>query len=303
MSRLNYHHLYYFWQVAKAGKLTQTAQKLHLSQSALSSQIKQLEERLGLTLFERRGRRLHLTQVGGQVFTYAQDIFKKGEELEQVIQHGFTSPAQLLRIGILATMSRNFVKQFIAPLGKKPNLSYILHSYDQASLLNALANHQLDVALTNIEVRGTHTELWQSQLLDRQPIAVVGPPTLDLPNTLTSAYFEQPWVLPLEQNPIRAAFDRLCAYHQFVPNIIAQSDDMAMLRLLARDNQAMAVLPEVVVQDELSSHRLACYLNLPQCFENFYGITMQRRFPNELVFELIEKCVGVNTSASSHLYP
>lgn len=61
MRNLNFHHLYYFWVVAKEGHLTRAAQQLHVAQSALSSQIRQLEEQLGNPLFKRDGRTLRLT--------------------------------------------------------------------------------------------------------------------------------------------------------------------------------------------------------------------------------------------------
>ena len=100
MSRLNYHHLYYFWQVATNGNLTQVAHKLHVSQSALSNQIRQLEDSMGSPLFERRGRKLLLTERGQRVLAYAQDIFSKGEELESLIRRGIAPEYQHLRIGV-----------------------------------------------------------------------------------------------------------------------------------------------------------------------------------------------------------
>ena len=87
MSRLNYHHLYYFWRVATLGNLTEAARQLHVSQSALSSQIRQLEDSMETQLFERRGKRLFLTATGQRVLGYANDIFSRGEELESLVRH------------------------------------------------------------------------------------------------------------------------------------------------------------------------------------------------------------------------
>ena len=113
MGRLNYHHLYYFWQVARGVNLTETAQRLHVSQSALSAQIKQLEQSMQVQLFQRQGRRLVLTDSGYQTLKYAEDIFSRGEELEQLLLNGMQSQYSPLRIGTLATMSRNFIESFI----------------------------------------------------------------------------------------------------------------------------------------------------------------------------------------------
>lgn len=289
MNRINYHHLYYFWQVAKVGKLNQAAESLFVSQSALSMQIKQLEERLQIKLFEKKGRQLQLTKSGKHVFAYAQDIFKKGEELEFQIENGFSEQPQNIRIGMLSTMSRNFVEQFVAPLRNKIGVKYMIHAMSQTQLLNALNDRQLDVGLTNLDVKGTDKQLWQSQLIARQPISIVGPNGLILADEFNKHYLDYPWVLPLEGNPIRESFDRYCAMYQKSPSVIAQTDDMAMLRLLARDNSALTVLPEVVVKDELLSGSLVRYVLLPQSFENFFAVTVKSSSTNQAIHQLIEE--------------
>ena len=277
MSRLNYHHLYYFWQVAKQGNLTQTAQKLHISQSALSSQIKQLEQSMGVDLFVRKGRALILTESGYHALSYAEEIFRNGEELETLLTSGKTLPGATIRIGILSTISRNFIEQFIQPLINQNDCRYVLQSMSQTGLLNALAELQLDVALTNIPVRGSNKQNWQSRVLARQAVAIIGPPDLDLKEELGASYRNRQWVLPYGENPLRAAFDAYAAQFQLQPNIIAESDDMAMLRLLTRDTGALAVMPEVVVKDELDHGTLKRYLLLPNVYENYYALTVKRR--------------------------
>ncbi|MDP4945742.1 LysR family transcriptional regulator [Alishewanella sp. SMS8] len=275
MSRLNYHHLYYFWQVARGGNLTETAQRLHISQSALSAQIKQFEQSMQVQLFSRQGRRLVLTDSGYQTLKYAEDIFSRGEELEQLLLKGMQPQHNPLRIGTLATMSRNFIESFIAPLLLSSNVRYSLFSMNQTALLNALAAHQLDLVLSNIAVQGTDNQLWQCRLLARQPVAVIGPPGKALPENL-AAYQQQRWVLPPVHSPIRTAFDALAAQYQLQPDVVAEADDMAMLRLLTRDSGALSVIPEVVVKDELKNGSLEKYLMLPEVYENFYFITTHR---------------------------
>jgi LysR family transcriptional activator of nhaA len=287
MSRLNYHHLYYFWHVVKQGNLTQAANNLHVSQSALSLQIKQLEHALNVTLFTRTGRSLVLTDVGRQTFSYAEEIFKKGEELESLLTLGIQPEQAVIRIGMLSTMSRNFIESFIAPILHKPNIKYIVYARGQTNLLNALADHQLDLALTNIEVRGTNKQIWQCQLLARQPIAIIGPPGLGLEGEISAQYQHQRWVLPVNESPIRSAFDGFCAQYQLRPHIVAEADDMAMLRLLARDTGALAVMPRVVVKDELKRGELWEYLVLPNIFENFYAVSVKRHITNPQITELL----------------
>lgn len=287
MSRLNYHHLNYFWQVAKVGNLTKTAEMLHVSQSALSSQIKQLEESIGSQLFTRENRKLVLTDVGKTTFSYAESIFKLGNELENILNHGAQTEHQTLSIGMLSTMSRNFVEAFIAPLMNNPKVKLVISARGQANLLNELANHELDLILTNIEVRGSTKQSWQCQLLTKQPICVIGHPGLSLTQDFNQAYQDVDWILPLSNTPIRAAFDGLCAQYQFQPSIIGEADDMAMLRLLTRDTKAVAVMPSVVVKDEVANGNLKVYATLPNIYENFYVVTVQKHMSNKLVTELI----------------
>lgn len=290
MSRLNYHHLYYFWQVATHGNLTQVAKSLHVSQSALSSQIKQLEESMGADLFERRGRKLLLTDAGQQVLAYAQDIFSKGEELESLMKRGVEPEYQHIRIGILSTMSRNFIEGFIKPmlLDEQQTLRFSLHSRGMSNLLNGLAKHEFDLILTNTQVIHTQNDSapWLSQLIDRQPLAIVGPKSKTLTSTFPDGYEDFRWILPGEKSEIRRSFDSFCSQYQFKPNILAETDDMAMMRLLTRDSGALAVLPEVVVRDEIKQGLLSTYMPLPNIYENFYGITVKRQFTASWVKKL-----------------
>ncbi|RUO62194.1 LysR family transcriptional regulator [Pseudidiomarina insulisalsae] len=292
MTRLNYHHLYYFWRVAKQGNLTATAEKLAISQSALSSQINQLEHSIGQPLFAREGRTLVLTELGHTVLNYAEDIFQRGEELQQLLKRGVTTLPSL-RIGMLSSMSRNFIESFIEPLlsnaARDAGASFRLLARPQPELLDLLAQHQIDVVLTNREVSVSDDVAWQSQLLSRQPLSVIAPASrTDLPDHISPAYRAQQWVVPGSASPLRTAFEGFCTQHQLEPDIIAEVDDMAMLRLLARDSGALAAMPAVVVRDELRSGILSKRFELPNAFENFYAVTLSRKFQHPLLPELLQ---------------
>lgn len=289
MSRLNYHHLYYFWRVATEGKLTKVAAELHVSQSALSSQIRQLEEKLGLQLFDRRGRALELTDVGREVLAYATDIFSKGEELEARLKQGMDQEHQVLRIGMLTTLSRNFVDGLLGPWLSDPAISFQVHSDNLDNLLDGLVRHQLDVAFTNADVRGSDQQVWQSQLLARQPISVVGPPERQPKGEFPDGYEDARWVLPSRDHAIRRSFEAFCTRWQYTAAVDAEANDMAMLRLLARDSRGFAVLPPVVVRDEIRNGLLVEYMRLPSAYENFFAITVKRSFPTPLLTAILEK--------------
>jgi len=158
--------------------------------------------------------------------------------------------------------------------------------------LDGLSRHQLDVALTNSNVQGSEEQVWQSQLLARQPVSIVGPPTLRPAGEFPRGYDDVRWVLPDAHSEIRSAFEAFCTLRQFEPDVQAEADDMAMLRLLARDSGALAVLPTVVVRDEIEQGVLVEYLNLPNVFQSFYAITIRRSFVSEVLQDLLRRFSG-----------
>jgi LysR family transcriptional regulator, transcriptional activator of nhaA len=301
MSRLNYHHLYYFWKVATLGHLTQAAEALHVSQSALSAQIRQFEHTMGVELFTRSGRRLMLTDTGRQVLRYAQDIFRTGEELESILLRGASQHTQQLAIGVLTNLSRNFTERFIQPLLANEQVSLSLVTGDMNRLLEGLSRHELDLALTNRAVVSdsnvsplaessiTAGPSWQSQLVARQQLAIVGPGGQAPKKPFPHGYGKVTWVLPGRGSAIRSAFESLCATWQYQPVVRAEADDMAMLRLLARDSGSLAVLPPVVVKDEIEQGVLDQYQMLPQAYENFYAITIARKYVPEALLALLQQ--------------
>lgn len=290
MSRLNYHHLHYFWAVAKEGNLTRAALQLHVSQSALSTQIKQLEDQLGQALFTRQGRVLQLTEAGRVALTYADTIFETGNELTALLRDGQRLARQVLRIGGVATLSRNFQENFVKPLLKRNDVELVLQSGGLDELLTRLAVHNLDVVLSNRKVNADSHHPWRCRRIARQPVSLVGKPrakgkAFRFPQELA----EQPLLLPGRDSDIRAGFDVLCEQLGLRYQVLAEVDDMAMLRLLARDSGNVALLPTVVVQDELRSGKLQEYCVVPQLHENFYAITVQRHFEPPLLKTLLRR--------------
>lgn len=296
MPRLNYHHLFYFWRVATEGNLTKVAKDIHVSQSALSAQIRKLEDVFGTRLFRREGRGLTLTDAGRRVLEYANDIFARGEELESLLTQGIETDTQTLRIGMITTMSRNFIDALVTPLMTRPGLTINLSANTLDGLLDGLARHRLDVALTNSDIRGGDEQIWQSQLLARQPVSILGPWNCRPSGEFPDGYDELRWVVPSREHEVRRAFDGFCARWQFTPDIQAEANDMAMLRLLARDSGAVSVLPTVVVRDEIRLGLLEEFMVLPNVFEVFYAITVRRSFVPAVLADLLSSAQDLDES-------
>jgi len=288
MSFLNYHHLRYFRAIATEGNLTHAADLLRLSPSALSIQLGQLEESLGQKLFERRNKRLSLTEAGRIALDYANTIFRTGEEMIDALQHRASARRSILRVGAVATLSRNFQLEFLRPLLVRPDVEVVVRTGSLRELLGQLEAHTIDLVLSNLPVRRDAETGWHSHLLDEQEVSIVGRPRAKgkrfrFPGSLR----ETPIVLPSLDSNIRAAFDRLMDEAGIRPVIAAEVDDMAMLRLLARQDSGLAVLPPIVVKDELRAGLLVRAARLPGLVETFYAVTVSRRFPNPLLAPLL----------------
>lgn len=285
---LNYHHLRYFWAVAREGNLTRAAERLHVSQSALSIQIKQLEEQLGHPLFERRAKRLILTEAGRIALDHAETIFAAGETLVGRLRAGEQPLRQLVRVGALATLSRNFQLEFLMPLIGRQDVDLVLRSGTLASLLQSLEAHRLDVVLTNNVLPRDAGTPWVSHEIAHQPVSLVGHRDLERKGrSITELLNQESVVLPAIETSIRAGFDALVDRLGATPQIAAEIDDMAMLRLVAREHPGLAVVPPIVVKDELDSGVLVEIERLPDLRESFFAITLTRRFPNPLLEILI----------------
>lgn len=288
MSELNYHHLRYFRAVAHDGNLTRTAERLNLSQSALSIQIKQLEERLGHPLFERRGRQLYLTEAGRIALDHADTIFSAGQELVETLKEtGRTRRA--IRIGALATLSRNFQMEFLRPILGRSDVDMILRSGSTSELLGALEALNLDIVLLNQAPMADSVTPFIAQHVYQQRVSLVGRPSYGKPGAkLADLLGEHPVILPTLESGVRSQFEALVARLGITPQIAAEVDDMAMMRLLAREGAGLAVLPPIVVKGELEAGTLVEFDALPGMIENFYAVTIKRRFPNPLVVPLLD---------------
>jgi LysR family transcriptional activator of nhaA len=299
IEQLNFHHLFYFWRVAKAGHLTRAAEELHVSQSALSSQIRQLEERLGDALFERTGRRLVLTDTGQLALSYAENIFGLGQELLGRLQ-GRSAGMVRLRVGSVATLSRNYQENWIRPLLADPTVMLSLESGLLDDLLGRLLQHRLDVVLANDAVPADPDRPLHCRFLGRQAISIVGPAaawrgrTLRLPEDLDGLEI----ALPGPRHALRGQFDALCVAAGVTPRLRAEVDDMAMLRLVARDSGWLTVLPEVVVQDELRSGVLVTVGRSTRLQEHFYAITTLHRHRIERLEQLLASAPVAGSTAA-----
>ncbi len=304
MSRLNYHHLRYFWAIANSGSLTRAASQLHISQSALSAQLKALEDQLGHPLFDRVSKKLILTEAGRIALDYANTVFQAGDELVGTLRDRPRTSRQVLRVGALATLSRNFQLEFLRPMLGRNDIELVIRSGTMRELMQDLQAHTLDVVLANRAVQRDATTAWHNDLIAEEPVSLIGRPgrrgrKFRFPQDLKTT----PVLLPSLDSEMRIAFDRILADAGIRPIIEAEVDDMAMLRLLARESQGLTLVPPVVVQDELRAGVLKERFRLPQLRERFYAISQRRRFPNPALKILLTRAPLAHRTSARKLAP
>jgi LysR family transcriptional regulator, transcriptional activator of nhaA len=283
--KLNYHHLRYFREVAREGHLGRAAERLNVAQSALSVQIKQLEDRLGFVLFDRVGRSLMLTEAGRIALDHADRIFTTGDELLATLQQSGTVQTPL-RVGALSTLSRNFQLRFLRPLFATGPCPFTLKSGNLASLLDDLAHLALDVVLTTQVPESSADTRFAAQRIAEQPVRIHGRARQMRYASLAQMLAQEPVILPTDQ-VIRSGFENLVANFGLQPRIAALVDDMAMVRLLARDGVGLAIAPTVVVADEIASGLLETAPFDLGLSEPFFAVTVPRKLPHPALAGLL----------------
>lgn len=285
---LNYHHVLRFRSIARAGGMTRAARALRISASALSEQVRELEEWLGEPLFDRRGRGLVLTDAGRLALEHAEAIHQSGAELLDRFRRPGADTRRLLRIGAVGTLSKNLQFDFIEPLLERQDCRTSVEAGGFPDLLDRLRAHSLDVVLSHEPApSGGTPEVFNHLLGDVHAYLVGRMRRLDLSGGFPSFLKDVPLFLPSRRTPLRDDFDLLLAEAGVVPVVRAEVDDMALLRLLALSGKGLALASAVVVKREIKAAELRQVLPLPGLSVRFHAITVRRRLANPWLGEVI----------------
>jgi LysR family transcriptional activator of nhaA len=229
-----------------------------------------------------------LTEAGRIALDHAEEIFRAAEDLSASLKTT-GGRRHVLRVGALATLSRNFQIAFLKPIIGRDDIEVVLRSGSQEDLLRGLDALSLDVVLTNLVPARDASSPYLVQRIDEQPVSLIGSPSRLTAQRLKvhDILVRHPLVLPTPESSLRAGFDAMLERLKIIPRIAAEADDMAMLRLLARENVGVAVIPSIVVQDELVSGKLMELARLDEITEVFCAVTVKRRFPNPLLAKVL----------------
>jgi LysR family transcriptional activator of nhaA len=286
---LNYHHLRHFWMIARHRSMTKAAAKLKISQSTLSEQLAELEDWLGQSLFERRGRELHLTDAGRVALEHAETIFTTGHELMTRFRQSDQNRQRVLRIGAVGPLSKNLQFDFIQPILADTRTKVVIVAGALDELTRQLHEHKLDLVLSNIPLRADQENNVFNHLLGEVPVFLVGGKKLKVARPRFPQFLKDvPLFLPSRQSDVRADFDLMLANAGIEPFVHAEVDDMALLRLLALSGEGLALVSKIVVERELQSRKIKFMLRVPGLAEKYYALTMRKRFTNAWLAEIVE---------------
>jgi LysR family transcriptional regulator, transcriptional activator of nhaA len=295
---LNYHHLLYFWMVAREGGLAPAAAKLRLAQSTLSGQIHALEESLGEKLFERKGRRLVLTEMGRLVHAYGDDIFALGRELLDTVHGRPTGRPLRLLVGIADALPKMVARRLLVPAQQLAEPVYMVCREDRPErLLGELATHTLDVVLADAPVpAGTGIRAY-SHLLGECGVSffAAGPAADRLRRRFPASLDGAPFLMPTEQSAMRRGLEQWFSAQGIRPRIVAEIEDSALLKAFGQDGVGAFAGQTVIEREIARQYRVRPIGRTTDLRERYYAITVDRRIKHPAV-------VAITTTAREGLF-
>ena len=298
MEWLNYHHLLYFWVVAREGSIAKATKLLRLAQPTISGQIRVLEDALGQKLFQRAGRNLVLTDVGRTAYRYADEIFGLGRELLDVVKGRSTGRGMRFVVGVADAVPKLIAHRLLTPALALPDAVTIVCHEDHADpLLARLAVHDLDLVLSDAPIPAHVKVRGYNHLLGECSVSLFAAPRLarthqrGFPRSLDGA----PMLLPTEHTTLRRSLDGWLDGQGLRPRVVAEFEDSALLKVFGQAGHGLFPGPTVIEDEICRQYRVRVVGRLDSVREKFYAISVERRLKHPAV-------VAITETARSHLF-
>jgi len=289
MESVNYHHLLYFWVVAREGGLVPAGRVLRLSHPTLSAQIHALEDQLGEKLFAKVGRKLAMTEMGRVVFRYADEIFTLGREMVDTVKGRATGQPLRLRVGVVDVVPKLIVRRLLQPALSLPEpVKLICYENSYEKLLADLALHMLDIVIADSPVPSGSSVRVFNHLLGETTVSFFAASPLaenykrGFPKSLDGA----PMLLPLENSSLRRALNQWFDRHGVKPRVVAEFEDSALLKVFGADGVGLFVAPSVVEKQLSQQYGVSVIGCAPEVRERFYAVSVERRLKHPAVIAI-----------------
>lgn len=277
---INYKHLQYFWRVARAGGLAKASDEAHVTPQTISEQLHELEAALGTQLFERRGRRLELTESGQLAFDYAERIFSLGAEAEAVLRGSGTAHTLHFRIGIADVVPKAVAYRLVEPamrIGRPVHLT--AREWKLDGLLAELAVHRLDMVIADTPtppdtgVRAFNHRLGETGVCFMAEPTLAARLTADFPQSL----HHTPMLMPGQDTSLYGRLVRWFERHRVVPELVAEFDDAALMKAFGRAGLGVFASPAVLAQEISQQYGVVRIGSTDEVRQEFFAISVQRR--------------------------
>lgn len=296
MESLNFSHLRYFWMVAREGTIAAACERLYLTQSTVSTQIRALEKHLGTRLFQRVGRNLVLTETGQAVYRYASEIFALGDELVDAVRDGSAGRPARLSIGAQDTLPKLIVCRLLEPAFSLPEpVKVICHEGTPVQLLPRLSTHEVDLVLSDAPMPPQIKVRAFSHPLGECGIAFFAVPELarrlrkGFPDSLSGA----PALLPAETTAMRGTLDRWFHATGVRPAVVAESEDIELMMTFGQQGRGFFPAHDVIVPDVTRNWQVELIGEIGGHTERFYAISVERRLSHPAVVAITEAARNV----------
>jgi len=293
MEWLNYHHLLYFWTVAKEGSIAKASKQLRLAHPTISAQIHRLEEVLGERLLVRRGRNLELTAMGRVAYRYADEIFTLGGELMVTLKGQPTGRPIRLVVGLSDVLSKSIVHRILEPAFQMKEQVQVVCREDRSidALLGELAVHALDVVLSDAPVAPDSPVRAFNHLLGECGTAFFASPALArtyrrrFPASLDGA----PFLMPGRGSTLRRALEQWFEAEDIRPRVVGELDDVALMKVLGEAGVGVFPAPDVVDEDVRGRYKVALAGHARGIRQRFYAISVERKIQNPAVVAICQR--------------
>ncbi|MGO9587619.1 MAG: LysR family transcriptional regulator [Limisphaerales bacterium] len=292
MEFLNYHHLRYFWAVAKEGGLRKAAEKLHVSQPTISAQIAALESVLGEKLFWRTGRNLVLTETGQQVLGYAEEIFSIGQELLSSVKQRPTLRPLRMHLVVADALPKLVAYRIIEPIFRLPQpVQVSCWEAKVSDMLIELAAHRLDLVLADQPASSGAPANVFNHFLGECGITFCAEPHLaaKLRRGFPGSLNEAPALLPMSNSGLRRSLERWFHSTGVRPQLVGEIEDPAFVHILALHVLGFIAVPTLVAKETMAQFGFRTVGRTEECRQQFYAITAERKRTHPAIQAIISK--------------
>ncbi len=290
MEWLNYHHLFYFWTVARAGSIARASEELRLAQPTISNQLKTLEASLGVKLLERQGRRLVLTDAGRTVLRFADDIFRTGRELQRAVKGLPTGQGLRLVAGVLDVIPKRMAALLLQPaVDAHPDLVLVCREGPLPQLLGALALHDLDVVIADVPaLEEVKVRAFNHRLGDCGTSFLAAPRHAGLRKGFPRSLDGAPLLVPAAGTALRRSLDAWIAAQDLHPRVVGEFDDSALMKAFGARGFGVFAVPSVLEDEIRGQYGVQVVGRADEVREAFYAITVERRLRHPAVVAVAE---------------